>query len=130
MKMTLDTSIFIAVAANEPSRGWIEAVTQHAEAISPASLPVEVVNALSRLARRGLIPPSEASRLWSLIDRIPVTLRQIDLQAALALACSHRMHGYDSFVLQCCLETSTKLLTLDKSLRARASIIGIDYLEP
>ena len=91
---------------------------------------MEIVNALARLGRRGLLSTAQADQLWIEINRIPVTLRQIDLQAALRLATSNRVHGYDSFMLQCCMETSTPLLTLDKGLRATAKTLGINILEP
>jgi predicted nucleic acid-binding protein len=129
MLTVADANIFLAVVLNEPEKGWIVEVTRSAEPIAPRSLPFEIVNALSRLVKRRLLTIDRAQLAWSATKHLPVSLCDVDLSAALRLACEHRMYAYDALMLQCARESSAPLLTLDRRLKAVARTLGIAIVE-
>ena len=129
MRIVADTSVFIAVAMNEPEKRWVVEATRESEAVAPFSLSFEIANAISRLVRRKLLSTDHAQAVWNEAHRIPVSLRSIDLEGALRLSCAEGIYAYDGFMLQCALEISAPLLTLDRSLGHVARRLGIDVLE-
>ena len=52
MEIVADTSVIIAVIANEPEKAAIVAQTQGADLFAPQSLPWEVGNAFSAMLKR------------------------------------------------------------------------------
>ncbi len=129
MKVVTDASAVIAVAINEPMRGWIIEATRGAEVVAPDSLPFEIANALTRMVKQQRLAPQQALAAWEAVSAIPVALRSIDLRGALRLSCAHNIYAYDGFMLQCALEESAMLLTLDAGMRRVALDLGIDVLE-
>jgi predicted nucleic acid-binding protein len=124
-----DNSIFVAVLLNEPTKARIIELTRDKAALAPHSLPYEVANAISKLARRRLLSPGQASATWELWTSMPVQLRDFDMAAAVRVAATHGIYAYDAFVLQCALEASVPLFTLDKRLQVEAKKLGIALLE-
>ena len=129
MRIVADTSVFIAVVMNEPEKQWVISATRAAEAIAPHSLPFEIGNAITRLVKRRLLTPERARAAWEAAAAVPVSLHEIDLVAAVRLACSRDMYAYDAFMLQCALETSSAILTLDKRLKSAAAEMGLTIVE-
>lgn len=129
MLAVADTSAIIAVVMNEPERPLVIGATQGAELIAPASLTFEIGNAFTRLFRRRLISPEQMLLAWQAARGIPVALRDIDMLAALRLSGQHGVYAYDAYMLQCAIETSAALLTLDRRLKQTARAIGLDVME-
>jgi predicted nucleic acid-binding protein len=129
MLIVADTNVFITVVMNEPEKPWVIEVTKSAEAVAPRSLPFEIANALSRLVKRRILSQERAQFAWKAASALPASLRDIDISAALRLACERRMYAYDGFMLQCALECAAPLLTLDMRLRAAARDSGIRVVE-
>jgi predicted nucleic acid-binding protein len=119
----------MAVLLNEPLKARIIELTRDKSALAPHSLPYEVANAISKLARRRLLSPEQASATWEAWISMPVQLRDFDIAAAVRVAATHGIYAYDAFVLQCALETSVPLFTLDKRLQVEAKKLGIALLE-
>jgi len=129
MKVVADASVIIAVAMNEPERSWVIEATRSVEAVAPQSLPFEIANALTRLVKQGLLSAEHAQAAWEATAAIPVSLCAIDIAGALRLSCAQDIYAYDGFMLQCALETSASLLTLDRTLKRTARDLGIELVE-
>ncbi len=130
MNVVIDANIVIAVVLGEPERAWAIQATRAATAIAPRSLPFEIGNTLSGLLKRRRLSKSGVQAAWSAATAFQVTLCDIDMRAALRLAAAHDIYAYDTYMLQCAVETASKLATLDKKLAHVARTIGLDVLEP
>jgi predicted nucleic acid-binding protein len=127
--MVADTNVFLAVAMNEPERDGIIRSTVGHELLAPDVLPFEIGNAISAMAKRGVLEERQALATWESIRSIPVELRTIDISTALAIACRYGIYAYDAYFLECALEARTALLTLDKRLIAVARNLNIRVVE-
>ncbi len=129
MKIVIDANIVIAVVLDEPERDWAIGAAEGHEAVAPRSLPFEIGNALSKLVKRKLLPIANAQAAWHAAATFRVTLRDIDLAAAVQLAAEHDIYAYDAYMLQCAREAGAKLLTLDKRMLTVARQIGLKPVE-
>ena len=62
-------------------------------------------------------------------QEIPVKFIDVPLEQSLELSYSQEIYAYDAYLIQCALQTSTSLLTLDKRLKTVAKNIGIHVIE-
>ena len=130
MKMVTDSSVFLAVALNEPEKGRLIYITKGHDLIAPDVLPYELGNALSSLLRRRRIGASDVLRIWDVLMDIPVELKPIEIRSALELARENRIYAYDAYFLECSRHWRCPLLTLDKKLKVTAAKNNIETLEP
>ncbi len=129
MKIVADTNTFLAVALNEPEKGWLIEATSGHDLVAPAVLPYEIGNALSSLAKRKVLSERQLAGVWDAAARVPVELVQIDTRASLLLAGHFRIYAYDAYFLQCALETKSPLLTLDRGMIRVAKQLDIKVVE-
>ena len=129
MDIVTDTHLFLAVALNEPEKTRIVQLTSNSNAIAPEILPYEIGNALSAMIKRKQITHDEALSAFEIASKIPVRLVSIDILKALELALEFNIYAYDVYLIQCALQTSTPLLTLDNGLITAAHKMGVQTLE-
>ena len=129
MNIVSDTNIFLAVVFNEPEKGLIIQLTAGYEAIAPEILPYEVGNALSAMIKRKQITHEQALQAQKSINAIPVRLQSVDITQALKLAIDFNIYAYDAYFLQCALNQSCPLLTLDKRMKQVAQKLNIQVME-
>ncbi len=129
MKIVSDTNILLAVIFNEPEKDNIIQLTSGNEAIAPEILLYEVGNALSAMIKRKQITQKEALNAQKAINDIPVRLMSIDISQALKLAIDFNIYAYDAYFLQCAINQSCPLLTLDKGMKKVAKELNIKILE-
>ena len=129
MDVISDTNIFLAVALDEPEKNRIIQLTSGIDAIAPEILPYEVGNALSAMIKRKQITHKEALQAQKSINSIPVRLMSIDITQALQLAIDFNIYAYDAYFLQCAINHSCPLLTLDKGMKKIAKQLNIKILE-
>ncbi len=129
MKIVSDTNIFLAVIFNEPEKDNIIQLTSGNEAIAPEILPYEVGNALSAMIKRKQITQKDALNAQKSLNDIPVRLMSIDISLALKLAIDFNIYAYDAYFLQCAINQSCPILTLDKSMNKVAKELNIQILE-
>jgi predicted nucleic acid-binding protein len=130
VKIVADTNTFLAVALNEPEKDWLVGAVEGHELVAPDVLPYEVGNALSALARRGVLNESQLAAAWDTVMSISVELVAVDLREAMLLAAKLKTYAYDAYFLQCSLETRCPLLTLDRHMKRLAETLGIRFMEP
>lgn len=129
MDIVSDTNIFLAVIFNEPEKDNIIQLTAGNDAIAPEILPYEIGNALSAMIKRKQITPEEALQAQESVNTIPVRLMSIDITQSLQLAIDFNIYAYDAYFLQCAINHSCSLLTLDNGLKKVAKQLNITILE-
>ena len=129
MNIVSDTNIFLAVALNEPEKGHIIQLTQGYDVIAPEILPYEIGNALSAMHKRKQITNKEAQSVLQASNSIPVRLVAPDILEALKIAIKFNIYAYDAYFLQCAIQLSSPLITLDGRMKQVANDLNIEILE-
>ena len=93
MRIVTDSSVFLAVALNEPEKGRLIDITEGHDLIAPDVLPYELGNALSSLLRRRRIGTTEVLAIWDVLMDIPVELKPIEIRSALELARENKIYA-------------------------------------
>jgi len=129
MDIVTDTNIVLAVIFDEPEKENIIRLTSGNNAIAPEILPYEMGNALSAMVKRKQITVKEALNAEKVVGTIPMRLINIDISKALQIAVDHNIYAYDAYFLQCAINQSCPLLTLDKGMINVAKELNIQILE-
>lgn len=123
------TSALIAVIGNEEKKARIVEITANYSLYAPVSVHWETGNAFSAMFKRQKINLELAKLALKAYQEIPVKFIDVPLKQALELSYSQEIYAYDAYLIQCALQTSTSLLTLDKRLKTVAKNIGIHVIE-
>lgn len=129
MEITIDTSALLAVIVNESSKTRIIELTQNCDLLCPTSVYWEIGNAFSAMLKRGRMSKSLALEGIEAFQQIPIRFIEVDLRASTQLAAQFSIYAYDAYLLQCALQTRTKLLSLDQGLIRVAKQCGLNLLE-
>ena len=129
MNLAVDTSVIIAVIANEPEKGVLIAQTQGAELFAPRSLHWEIGNAFSAMFKRERITLEQAKTAIEIYEHIKLNLIDVDLTQALELASRLNIYAYDAYIIACASNQNCSLLTLDAGLSNAAKAAGVNVLE-
>jgi predicted nucleic acid-binding protein len=130
MDVVVDTSVIIAVIANEPQRDRLVDLTKGADLLAPPSVHWEVGNAMSAMLRRSRITLAQALQAIQIYHQIPIRFVETELEDTLTIAAQLDIYAYDAYLIRCALKYDAPLVSLDKSLlqaaqRASASIIEV-----
>lgn len=128
MKIVIDTSVIIAVIANEPEREFLLKITRGCELIAPQSVHWEIGNAFSAMIKRNKITYKDAKKALAIYGVIPIGFIDVELSEALGLSDRLKIYAYDAYLLSCSLKTHSPLLTLDGGLKSAAKSINIKVL--
>lgn len=82
MNIVADTSIFLAVALNEPEKELIIDLTSDKVIMASEILPYEIGNALTAMLKRKQITQTEAEFAYNIVGQIPVRLMKVDIAMA------------------------------------------------
>lgn len=129
MDIVIDTSVIVAVIANEPVKSALIAVTTGANLLAPASVPWEIGNAFSAMRKRQRVTLAQVQKAVAAYHKISIRLVEIELSEALVLADQLGIYAYDAYVLRCALRMRCPLLTLDQGLLAAAKRAQVKVLE-
>ncbi|VAW44963.1 hypothetical protein MNBD_GAMMA03-2171 [hydrothermal vent metagenome] len=113
----------------EPEKDNIIQLTSETSAVSPEILPYEFGNALTAMVKRKQLSHKEALAAYEAVSSIPVRLVSIDIQQALKLALDYNVYAYDAYFLQCAIQLSSPLITLDKRMKQVARDLNIEVVE-
>ena len=89
----------------------------------------EIGNALSAMLKRRQIETSDVQAIYSVTQRIPVSLAKVSIPKALEIAIEHNIYAYDAYFLEVAQTLSSPLLTLDTRLKAVAQNMSIKTVE-
>lgn len=132
-----DSPLFVVDCA--VSVGWLfdaqaDAYTEAAlnalktgSALAPRWWPVEMLNVLLSLERRGKLAPGQSVQLLRHLQHLPVRLRESSASVfeLHALALRYKLSSYDALYLEAALATGHPLATRDKSLQKAAQESGV-----
>lgn len=128
-RIVVDASAVIAVIANEPERDQLIKLTKGMVIIAPASLDWEVGNAFSAMLKRKRITEDQAIKAFGIFKTIEIERVNINIEAAIRLAARFNLYAYDAYLIECAIEQSLPLITLDGNLKKTAKLAGIAVLE-
>jgi predicted nucleic acid-binding protein len=129
MNIVVDTSVIIAVIANEPEKRKLIELTRGVDLVAPYSLHWEIGNAFSSMLKRKRISLRVAVNALRVYNQIPITFTNVQLELSLRLVHQLGVYAYDAYFIACALEKNTSLLSLDKTLLHAARKVGINTLE-
>lgn len=129
MEIVIDTSAILAVIADEPESEIVIKNTQNAVLVSPNILPFEITNAITRMMRKGVIQSQEKMlELMKSFKKIPIKLKELNIEKTLEIAWEHKIYAYDAFYLETALRLKLPLLTFDNGMRRVGKELGINIL--
>jgi predicted nucleic acid-binding protein len=125
MEIVSDASAVLAVVLNENNRDWVIEKTAGLSILSPEVLPYEIGNALIELRKKGRLSEQDIIRAFGVSQEIAVRIVQIKVYEALKTAIRCNIYAYDAYYLQCCIENSLPLISLDGRMCEAAKSLGI-----
>ena len=127
--LVVDTSVVLAVALGEPEKSKLIQMTKGIALLTPSSMKWEIGNALSVMFKKKRITLNEAKKVWDICMEIPLQYVDVDPVKSLEIAFEGDLYAYDAYMIVCCLERKTSLLTLDQVLLKKASIFNVSVEE-
>ncbi len=129
MSILVDANIYLAVILDEPEKSKIIGLTQEDDLISPVVLPFEVGNALSAMYKRNRLDKSQIIDCYSIFQKIPVRLIDVNIQNSLVIAADYGIYAYDAYYLEIAKRYKCSLLSLDNRMKEVANDLGVHLLE-
>ena len=129
MELVVDTSVIIAVIANECEKDSLVKETIGADLLAPLSCHWEVGNAFSAMLNRNRITLSQAQQAIEAYRQIRIRFLDVDLMQAVELAYRLRIYAYDAYIIACALGHRCALISLDRGLVRAAKVAGAEVLE-
>ena len=129
MDVVVDTSVIIAVIANEPVKEALIELTTGADLIAPRSVHWGIGNALSAMLKRGRITVEQAIRAVRIYRQIPLRYVDVELEETLKVAKAQGIYAYDAYLIRCAVKYKAPLISLDRSLMVAAKETGARVIE-
>jgi predicted nucleic acid-binding protein len=127
--IVIDTSVIVAVIANEPVKSALIALTRGVNLLAPGSVPWEIGNAFSAMLKRKRITLEQAQQAVATYHKIPIRFVEVELTEALQLANELGIYAYDAYVVWCAIRMRAPLLALDTGLIEAAKRVQVKVLE-
>ena len=125
----VDTSVLVAVLANEPVKPAVIRLTRGVELTAPASVQWEIGNAFAAGLKRGRFSFGEVQTALSSYRTVAIRFMDVELESALGIADQLQIYAYDAYVLACAQARSCPILSLDRGLVAAANRLGLSCIE-
>jgi len=129
MDIVVDTSVVIAVIANEPVKEALVELTTGADLIAPHSVHWEVGNALSAMLRRERIKIEQAIQAVQIYQQIPIRFVDVELEETLKIAAALGIYAYDAYLIRCAVKYKSPLISLDRGLIGAAKEMQARVIE-
>ena len=129
MDIVVDTSVIIAVIANEPEKEMLVKLTQGADLIAPHSIHWEIGNAFSAMFKRGRITLEQALRAIKVYSKISIRFVDVGLEQSLKIADTLNIYAYDAYLVQCAIKYRSPLISLDGNLVNSAKRMKVKVIE-
>ena len=129
MNIVVDTSVIIAVIANEPEKDKLIKLTQGADVIAPQSVHWEIGNAFSAMFKRNRVTLEQALKAIQAYSKIPVRFVDVELEQSLEIAETLSIYAYDAYLIRCALKYKSPLISLDGNLVDSAKRMNVKIVE-
>ena len=84
---------------------------------------------MSAMVKRKQLNQEEVIKAQALLNKVPVRLVRVDRKKALQIALQFNIYAYDAYFIQCAIEYSCPLMTLDRRMISIAKDLNIQLLE-
>lgn len=125
MNIVVDTSVIIAVIANEPEKPLLIEKTRSFELLAPLSLKWEIGNAFSAMIKRGRVTLVQAKAAFAIYTGLLIHTVNVDMEKVLEIVDEQKVYAYDAYMKACALSHICPLLTLDSGLAYAARSAGV-----
>ena len=129
MNVVVDTSVIIAVIADEPEKGVLVELTQGVDLIAPHSVHWEIGNAFSAMFKRHRVTLDQALRAIQAYGKIPIRFVDVELERSLEIAETLGIYAYDAYLIRCALRYKSPLISLDGDLADSAKRMQVRVIE-
>ena len=129
MNIVIDTSVIIAVIANEPEKDSLVRLTRGADLLAPHSVHWEIGNAFSAMFKRNRVTLEQALKAIQAYNKIPIRFVDVELEQSLEIAETSNIYAYDAYLIQCALKFRSPLISLDKNLVNSAKRMKVKVIE-
>lgn len=129
MDIVVDTSVIVAVVANEPEKSALIELTKGADLIAPLSVHWEVGNAFSAMLRRRRTTLASVLKAVEAYMQIPIRFVDVELKESLDIADAMGLSAYDAYLIRCALRRTCPLISLDGNLLACAKQMKAQVME-
>ena len=129
MDIVVDTSVIIAVIADEPEKEALVRLTTGADLIAPDSVHWEVGNALSAMLRRRRASLAPVLKAVEIYGKIPIRFVNVELDESLKIAHAMGIYAYDAYFIRCALKYASPLISLDHNLLQCAKQMKVQVVE-
>ena len=129
MNIVVDTSVIIAVIANEPQKEKLIELTEGTDLIAPPAVHWEIGNAFSAMLKRGRLTLYQILKAVEIYHQIPVRFAEVELEDTLRIAAENNIYAYDAYLLRCATKYNAPLISLDKDLVRVAKGMNIKVIE-
>ncbi len=129
MNIVVDTSVIVAVIANEPEKASLISFTQGADLIAPQSVHWEIGNAFSAMFKRNKVTLEQALGAIQAYNKIPIRFVDVELEQSLKIAETLNIYAYDAYLIRCALRFRSPLISLDKYLVNSAKRMKVKVIE-
>lgn len=129
MDFVVDTSVIIAVIANEPEKDVLIELTKGAHLIAPHSVHWEIGNAFSSMLKQNRITLDLALKALDEYRKIPIRFVDVEMEETLKIVDKCGIYAYDAYLIQCALKYRLPLISLDRNLISYAKQFEISVLE-
>ncbi len=129
MEIVVDTSVIVAVIANEPERDALVEVTKGADLIAPPSVYWEVGNAFSAMLKQKRADLASVQRAVNIFEQIPIRFVDVELAECLRIVADLNIYAYDAYLVRCALKYASPLISLDSNLVQCARRLKVQVIE-
>lgn len=129
MDLVVDTSVLIAVIANQPEKAALVDATRGRTLLAPPSVHWEIGNAFSAMLKRSRITQKEVLQAIDAYQQIALRYATVELKESLLIAAKLGIYAYDAYLIRCAQKYEAPLITLDRKLSRLAQEEGIEVLE-
>jgi len=129
LNIVIDTSVIIAVIANEPQKEKLIELTEGTDLIAPPSVHWEIGNAFSAMFKRGWLTRHQIFKAVEIYHQIPVRFAEVELENTLRIAAEYNIYSYDAYLLRCASKYNAPLISLNKNLVRVAQEMKVKVIE-
>jgi len=129
VNIVVDTSVIIAVIANEPEKDSLVRLTRGADLLAPHSVHWEIGNAFSAMFKRNRVTLEQALKAIQAYNKIPIRFVDVELERSLEIAETSNIYAYDAYLIRCALRFRSPLISLDKNLVNSAKRMKVKVIE-
>jgi len=129
VNIVVDTSVIIAVIANEPEKDFLVRLTRGADLLAPHSVHWEIGNAFSAMFKRNRVTLEQALKAIQAYNKIPIRFVDVELERSLEIAETSNIYAYDAYLIRCALRFRSPLISLDKNLVNSAKRMKVKVIE-